>query len=1107
MKRLLFFILLLPFLTSAQSDSAKAIVKVYIYTDATPTAVSVTPADMKYNKTSVFMLSLDDDNAEGWSVFKNAQKYHFTDGAGKEFTFPIEYALNGMNSYNNNELIDNGYNSMSWAELTEVMKHRCTYSNHGFYHFPCSVKNQPGWENAGCLEYLDNIIVGERYFYRKFGEKGIPLSSRIWTNPSDDTGYYKHLDSLGYMATSSQGSTDNGYIVAGGPNDIQAGSPITIPTINAGFKLYRRDFSDAWENDYNGRIKGYLNTLLTTSTIANRKMYRIGSHLNANAILYIDSAFQFIQNNANDNCWVTTTQEFEEYFEIKRIVEPTKTVTTNGNLTVVTYDFSDVPDKNRFRDMSLGINVTGANFVSAFVTGVDDYSYNTQTGVLNFYSEKRNGYSRPYGSDRVTGQVPLTPDMLVVSGYPITEKEDTWLDGSATNFSIGSGTYATDTVDVHIEFDPFNKRDVKITQFQFWDANGDALNNPAVFYGVKKYTGEAVQLATFDGSNYNAWTNVDVTDTSTWKEVYMRKTHVNDNAYSRVVPGKIKIIGSYNDDSIYHAAFIPNYTKSKFKKMAGANTYWSQIGSPEADMKQKSVLFDNAVKLGRERFYFDLCQHFYPGDSTWFKYYDSVFKWVHDANVDINVAVKSMPEYWVTANYPQTINGNQIYDFSSSCLNNVVPAPWGSDWSDANNYLDISKYLFQIAARYGSNPYVPTSLINRQHQPEFAYQDKDVLTAGLGYVGVISVGNENDKSWIGDNKWLNQSGDELMAQASACYDGNEMTMGNNAGIKTADPEITVLPAAYTTAGARDDIMRMGRRWVIDHRGYRADGVTPDWPFDEFDFHNYSSDAGGQHQQTKGKSHEQSVAYGEVDTVLAFSGSYMNSMKLNITETGWDTKDTTIGGVRQGTIQNAALDIPGKDVYQVQADWTSRMALLSWGRGISNIDFYELYDNSDVNAYLTLYSSTGLFWSQNQGYWSGVYGAPKNKPSGNFLVQMRNLLDNYVVDSITVNPVDSVWTIKATYNDTTKYVVWVGTEKGATSSVTLPVDTGTVYDLNYSSEVPSNTTFSGSGGYTLTATEKPVIVLAGVQEAGVTPPVPNFRFRFRRGAKIKLKQVY
>jgi endoglucanase len=700
----------------------------------------------------------------------------------------------------------------------------------------------------------------------------------------------------------------------------------------------------------------------------------------------------------------------------------------------------------------------------------------------------------------------------VVDGFNSTSKEEYLVDNSSNYFSLGASTFATDTVDVYLETDPFGKRNIKLNKVRFYDGANDAINNPALFYGVKKYGGQSVLLATFNGADYLAWKETAVTDTSTWKKFYLRKLHVNDQAnYSRTEPGKIELVGDYNNDSIYFASYIVR-TKPTFRTMNGANNDWSKVGKP-SDMKQKSVLFPNAPKMSRNRFYLDMCQHFYPGDSTWFNYYDSVFKWVSESGSDINVCLKSMPVDWVQANYPQTINGNNIWPDASSCLNVLVPAPWGTDWTDPNNYRKIAEYCFQIAGRYGHNANISESL--RKSKKKYTggtliqpWQDADAPVWGLGYVKYMSPGNENDKSWFPDRRWILQKGDELMAEMSACYDGNMGAMGPGVGIKTADPTMIVLPPAYTEAGKSDNYLRIGRKWVIEHRGYKADGVTPNWPFDEMDFHNYSSDVGGQHNQTTGKAHEKSVAFGEVDTVLKFLGAYANSMPANITETGYDTKDTVLNSVRQGTIQNVPF-ISGKTVYETQADLNSRMALVNWAKGISAIDFYQMYDDDDANRYLSLYGSCGLFFSENQGYWSGVNGAPKNKPSGNFVVQLKNLLGDYVVD--TLNRAGDLWTIKAVKADTTKYIVWMGTENGSTQAATLPITQGVKYDLDYNSETPSQTNITSASVYNFTATEKPAVFLVGPAPAGGNGNGNGFgwkkHFAAKRGKKIVVRQVF
>jgi endoglucanase len=417
----------------------------------------------------------------------------------------------------------------------------------------------------------------------------------------------------------------------------------------------------------------------------------------------------------------------------------------------------------------------------------------------------------------------------------------------------------------------------------------------------------------------------------------------------------------------------------------------------------------------------------------------------------------------------------------------LVPAPLKSDWTDPRNYKDWGLYGFQFAARYGRNQNIPESF-RKSHTPEFFFQHKDSAVWGLGYVKYLSGGNENDKDWIGSQRWLHQKGAEEAAMMSAFYDGHKGALGPGIGVKNADPTMIVLPPGMVTT-RNDNYLRSFRDWVIKNRGYRADGVTPDWPFDEVDIHNYSGNGTGQFNSTLGAAHEQSTSFGDIDTVLTFLGKYANSMKVVNTETGWETRDTTIGGVFVGTPQNA-IPIGSKTVQNTQADWIARMALLNWGRGIEATDFYEGFDQLDVNTDNGLFGSSGLSWSENQGIYSGTPGVVKSKHSLNFLVQLRKLLDNYKVDSLFKT--GNLWKIQSSYKDTLKYIYWMGTQTGATQSVTIPVSSGKKYTLNYTTENPTATTFSTGAGYTFTATETPTIILVGQMDTTATniPPTAN-----------------
>jgi hypothetical protein len=82
------------------------------------------------------------------------------------------------------------------------------------------------------------------------------------------------------------------------------------------------------------------------------KIYRTATHFGAVDWGRMQDFFNYIKSKGDD-IWVTTLQEFLEYQEIKRIVGPTKTISTTGNQTVITFSFDSVPEKNRWRDMTL----------------------------------------------------------------------------------------------------------------------------------------------------------------------------------------------------------------------------------------------------------------------------------------------------------------------------------------------------------------------------------------------------------------------------------------------------------------------------------------------------------------------------------------------------------------------------------------------------------------------------------------------------------------------------------------------------------------------------------------------------------------------------------
>ena len=1066
-------------------------VKITITTSATPSAVTLTPTKLKHNKTSAWMLEIDDGPFEAWDVYRHMKYKTFTDGAGKLRPFVGALALNSRTHCNDDLVHENPGSypgSLLLWKVAEMTKGGWDLLNHGAYHNDSTINiDGPGGCADASFPQRLNIQWNEQYWYRRMGEMGVPFVMNVWVTPSNDEGYNPDADEFGYLGFSTGSGVTDGY------TPVNTGSPASLPTNDGTKYVWGREFSDVW-NTFLPAFKGQIETMLTTATTTSPKIYRSGSHLNSTSMPYLFEAIDYVESRG-DSVWVTTLQELLEHEYMKRVVDPTKVITTSTTTTTIELDYSVVTDKIRHRDMSFLLSVTGASVYTVNVSGVDEFTYNPSTGLLNIYSEKRTGYSRPYGSPRVTDTIPITGDMVVTDAYSKIFNHESYLVNSdfGNFFAFTSAPNSNDTVDIHINFDQYGKKNIQLSSVSVWDANGTATDNPAQLWGVRKYTGEKVLLETFTLENFNAWEHVSISDTSTFSSLFFRKLHFNDvENYSRVMPAKFRAYGSFNRDTVYYASYVPRELPS-FEMMIGSNTYWYWTGLPADMTQQRPDYLSRAAEMEFNRLYFDLCQHFYTGDSTWFHYYDSVLKWQWERGVKLSLALKSLPSYDVQAFYPPELWPHPYTDPGASCLNALVPAPYGSDLTDPNNYLKIAKYSFQIAARYGRNTHIDESL--RRSKVKYTggiiepWQNADAAVWGLGYVTYMSPGNENDKDWEGTNRHYTQKPAEIAAMMSACYDGHKGTMGAGVGIKNADPTMIVLPPAFVTA--RDDnFMRMMMPWVIANRGYKADGVTPDWPWDMIDFHNYSSDGTGQFSQTIGKSHEQSFAINEVDTMMGASGAFFNSMPMIQSEFGWDTRDTTVGGVWTGTVQNAT-PYGSKTVLQRQADWTLRKMLIDWSKGMHGLNVYELFDNNPFNYNNDRYSSTGVFWHEEQTIYSGVVGVA-NKPSGNFLIQAKKLLKGTKPDSTWRNS-DSVWFIRGRRGDTTKYVVWVGKQTDASHSVSLPVTSGSRYDFLYTSTEPSHSAISTGGTYTFNATETPVVILVG--PGGYVPPSVRYRYIF------------
>lgn len=106
-----------------------------------------------------------------------------------------------------------------------------------------------------------------------------------------------------------------------------------------------------------------------------------------------------------------------------------------------------------------------------------------------------------------------------------------------------------------------------------------------------------------------------------------------------------------------------------------------------------------------------------------------------------------------------------------------IAVPKGADTLDPKSYTLHAQAMYQVAARYGSNPNVDPNTLNAAAPKEAA--------AGLGLLSALENCNEPNKSWSGKANYYTPY--ELAAMCSADYDGHEGTIPN-AGVKNADPD-------------------------------------------------------------------------------------------------------------------------------------------------------------------------------------------------------------------------------------------------------------------------------------------------------------------------------
>ena len=389
--------------------------------------------------------------------------------------------------------------------------------------------------------------------------------------------------------------------------------------------------------------------------------------------------------------------------------------------------------------------------------------------------------------------------------------------------------------------------------------------------------------------------------------------------------------------------------------------------------------------------------------------YDAMYTRCKQAGILVLADLKNTPP-WLVETYP---TGQQRVD--------VIPISYGSSKSDPASYLKQAKVAFQFAARYGYNTKIDSALVKVNTRPRWNSDPPNQVKIGMGLVKYIECNNEENKWWAGVQ--TQQTAEEYAANLSAFYDGNMGKLGNNAGVKTADPTMQVVMGGL----ASPDPAYVSRiiNWCKTHRGYKADGSI-NLCFDVINYHYYPNSGEG---KGAGIAPELSRAGAAADSFVKLADSIKNHPEVWITESGYD--------INQASTQHA-IAIGNKPVRVTQADWILRSALLYMRHGLSRSFFYQLFDDT----------ANGTITYQTSGLLSGT----ERRPAADYIVQVTKLMGGYTyVKTVSADPLVDEYTngIK------TIFVLMIPDQTGRTGTYTIKTTNNNPLTL-YTLKVGANT---------------------------------------------------
>ena len=624
----------------------------------------------------------------------------------------------------------------------------------------------------------------------------------------------------------------------------------------------------------------------------------------------------------------------------------------------------------------------------------------------------------PGGGPRlyVTGPLPLDPATMMyqqnnVSGPPTTLFKPTAPDPTS-NFNPGFGLLRPEHVLV-IDLPP--QWEAKNLVLHLLDGQGE-FNPGQRYYAVARGSGGVEKLVyTFTGNEYNKEITVPLPRDVVYERLVLRGP-------TGAQPARLSISGDYRP----FVPAPPARVRAPLAALTGANVFPWNFNKPDGSglSPEKYGALSTAYG-GVLRVYIEM-EKFVPLPGQYqFQYWnlDEMARRTHADGHDLLLtfvhATKAEQETWPKGEY----QGQPTLD------QDAPPYAHTADPMQEAAYQPSGEAGYQLAARYGFNTHIPLANLRCYTVPAYPHAPVAGPRQGLGYVRYYEVGNELDKDWKGADHYM--SGWQMGLHQSVVYDGAQGRLGPLCGIKTADPSAIVLNAGLARA-TPDAFRGMVDCWKKT-RGYKKDG-TLDIPVDQWNYHQYSNDAGSTQnggQQTRGVAPENGGLGATARRMVTFASTYGGNKPVVLTETGYDVNPRSpLAAVRAADLRAYPRRelIPAARLQRTQAIWTLRTLLEVAAAGLDGIAWYQAYDNGD-SPYV--YQTSGQLNADNT-----------RRPAADFFVQARALMGSYTFrQRLSEHPRVDVWQ----HGRARMAVLWLPVEDDsrATYSLKLPT-TGTYY---------------------------------------------------------------